>query len=238
MRETDLFQPVRQYLLHQGYDVSAEVKDCDVVATRGAELIVIELKTTANIRLLIQAVERQKVTPSVYVALPEPGRRNSHFRGVEHLLRRLGLGLMTVRFGPLGPAVIQCFEPAPLAPAIQPNKQNAVLQEIAGRSESLNVGGSNNTKIMTAYRETALFIACCLERLGPCTPGALRALGTGERTTSILSKNYYGWFERVSRGVYRVTRDGIAASHRYPALRTRALARLAGPGGQRKPPST
>lgn len=213
--------------MRHGYDVSAEVGHCDIAAVKDDELIVIELKRSANLTLLIQATERQRITDAVYVALPEPARNSRHFLGVERLLKRLGLGLITVRFGPLGPAADKRFDPAPVLGNVRGNKRNAVLREIAGRSENFNVGGSHQTAIMTAYRETALFIACCLERLGPSSTRDLRALGTGAKTTSVLARNHYGWFERVSRGVYRITPPGIAAVHRHPALRARALAKLA-----------
>lgn len=226
MRETDLYQPVQEFLVRHGYTVSGEVRDCDIAASRGDELVVVELKVSANLKLLIQATDRQALTDRVYVALPEPGRRDSHFRGVERLLRRLGLGLITVRFGPLGAAADLRFEPASNAVQKKAKRRNAVMEELAGRSQHTNIGGSSGTQIMTAYRESAIFIACCLEYLGPSSTRDLRALGTGDKTTSILASNYYGWFSRVERGIYKLTQDGAEALKEYPKIKQKALARL------------
>jgi hypothetical protein len=82
-----------------------------------------------------------------------------------------------------------------------------------------NIGGSTGKKLVTAYRESSIFIACCLERFGPLSPKKLRELGTEEKkTTSILSENHYGWFERVDRGIYSVTEEGKKALKQYEQL--------------------
>ena len=54
--ETDLYEPIRDYLVAQGYTVRGEVHDCDVTATKGEELIVVELKLRFNMELLYQAL--------------------------------------------------------------------------------------------------------------------------------------------------------------------------------------
>ena len=43
--ESDLFFPVRDYLIKNGFKVNAEVKHCDLTATKDQTLIVVELKT-------------------------------------------------------------------------------------------------------------------------------------------------------------------------------------------------
>lgn len=223
VRETELFAPVREYLLSQGYRVDAEVKDCDIVASQGDDLVIVELKSGANLKLLIQATDRQTITDAVYVAVPQPAQGSRHFRGVERLLKRLGLGLIIIRFTPFGATAEKRFDPQPGSGRRRGKRRHAVVQEIAGRTETGNIGGSNRTTIMTAYRETALFIACCLNHLGPCSTRQLRALGGGDKVTTILAKNYHGWFERVERGTYRLTCDGADEVHRHPALMRRCL---------------
>ena len=42
MRETDLSQPVKNYLVSRGYRVQAEVKDCDIAARNDDELVIVE----------------------------------------------------------------------------------------------------------------------------------------------------------------------------------------------------
>ena len=68
-RETDLYAPIKSYLEGQGYDVKGEVADCDVVAVRrGEDPVVVELKTSFSLQLIFQAVRRQALTDTVYVA--------------------------------------------------------------------------------------------------------------------------------------------------------------------------
>ena len=87
-----------------------------------------------------------------------------------------------------------------------------------GRSADYNVGGSNRTKIMTAYKENCIQIACYLEHFGSLSPKDLKEKGTGSKTSSILTKNYYGWFERVKRGVYVISEKGKEEVKEYQAL--------------------
>ncbi|MGI6668085.1 MAG: hypothetical protein ACOX4M_01085 [Acetivibrionales bacterium] len=99
IREADIYDPVREYLESLGYQVQAEVKGCDLSAIKGDELVIVELKTSFNLKLLIQAVKRQRAADSVYVAVPFPkgGKRTAAWRDMCMLLRRLELGLITVR---------------------------------------------------------------------------------------------------------------------------------------------
>jgi hypothetical protein len=49
-------------------------------------------------------------------------------------------------------------------------------------------------------------------------PKALAALGTGDKTQSILNKNYYKWFDRVQRGVYAISEQGRMEIQENPEL--------------------
>ena len=223
IRETDLYGPVRDYLVAQGYAVQAEVKDCDIAARKGDDLIIIELKRQFGVDLLIQATKRQRVTDSVYVALPGPLKmgRGSRWHGIKRLLRRLELGLIVVCF-PRGrrrkdkPRVEIAFHPLPYARQKRARARRAILQEMTDRSGEYNVGGSTRRKIVTAYRENAILVACCLEKFGPMAPRQIRALGGGPKTLSILRNNHYGWFQRVETGVYALTAKGAAELPAFP----------------------
>ncbi len=220
MKETDLYQPIHDYLIAQGYIVQAEVNHCDITAVKGDDLIVIELKRQFGIDLLVQATDRQSITDSVYVALPGPlklGRR-SQWRKKIRLLRRLELGLIVVTFKKEGARIEVVCHPQPYQRQRLKRRKRAVLEEINNRSGSFNQGGSVKKKLMTAYRENAIQIACFLERLGPLSPKRLRALGTGPKTLSILSNNHYKWFKRVERGVYDLTALGTKELGLYPEL--------------------
>ena len=220
LKETDLYPPVREYLIGQGYEVHAEVKGCDITATKGRELIIVELKTRFNATLLIQAVERQRVADAVYIALPHPRdvRRNRNWRGMCHLLKRLEIGLMLIHFLKSGPRIEIHFHPAPHDPRKLKKKRSVIIREIRDRHGSYNVGGSVAKEVVTAYREAAIHIACCLDAYGPMSPAALRRHGTGEKTQGILSGNFYGWFDRVERGMYRLHKDGKTALSSYPDI--------------------
>lgn len=220
LQEIDLYKPIQTYFLREGYEVYGEVKDCDIVAVKDEELVVIELKLTLSVDLLIQASKRQRITDKVYVAIPKPKHRLNSKRWTEkcHLIRRLELGLIVVSSpGKRGRAEI-IFEPTPFIRRKNKRKQDSIMKEINGRSADYNVGGSNRTKIMTAYKENCIQIACYLENLGPLSPKKLNQLGSGKNTSSVLTKNYYGWFERIKRGIYVITEKGKEEIKEYPEL--------------------
>ena len=91
IKESDLYQPIKDYLDSLGYDTKGEVKDCDITAIKDGELIVVELKKGFTIELLYQAIERQKIADSVYVAIPLPkrGYKNPHYKDMVTLCKRL-----------------------------------------------------------------------------------------------------------------------------------------------------
>ena len=222
-RETDLYGPIRELLTAQGFEVRAEVNHCDVTAVKGEDLVVVEMKRRFTVDLVAQAVERQSRADSVYVAVPGPvdRRKNRKWRGRIRLLRRLGIGLIVV-FHHLGaPRVEIICHPMDYRPHKYKKKRRALLQEIAFRSGDYNTGGSVRRKLVTAYRENAIFIACCLQAHGAMTPKRLREFGTGEKTQSILSQNHYGWFQRVERGVYVLNAQGALELKSYPELTAR-----------------
>ncbi|HAT29149.1 MAG TPA: hypothetical protein DCS89_19190 [Gammaproteobacteria bacterium] len=222
--ETELSAPVKAYLESHGYQVNCEVKDCDIVATRGDDLIIVELKTSVNLTLLVQATKRQSISDSVYVAVPAPTKRNRQWRGTLTVLKRLEIGLLLVEEGAMGMVVSKQFDPIPYQRKKNTRSRRALLTEVADRSGDYNVGGSTKTTLMTAYRENAILIACCLSKLGPSSPKSLRNLGTGDKTTSILSANHYGWFQRVEKGVYELTDQGNVDSRSFKQIYQQAEA--------------
>lgn len=218
-REAEMYPPLRDYLVAQGYLVRAEVRDCDITARKDGELVIVEMKRGLTIDLLAQAAMRQRAADAVYVAVPRPasGIHSKRWRRLRHLLRRLELGLLLVTPGP-PPTVQLACHPLPLDRRRRPAERRAIIREAAARSGDHNQGGSTGQPLMTAYREQALRIACCLAQSGAATPKQLRAAGTGAKTTPILYANHYGWFERVGRGVYEVSAAGRAALSEYADL--------------------
>ncbi len=223
IKETDLYQPVCNYFIERGYKVNGEVKALDVTAVKDQELVVIELKKSLNLQLLVQGVKRQRLTDLVYLAVPCP--RNLYSRAWKdkvYLTRRLEFGLMVVAFTGEDALVRVVHHPKPFSrehsKRSSKRKRNDILKEAAGRINNYNVGGSSRTKLMTVYKENCLHIACCLQRFGSLSPKKLRLLGTGKKTTSILYRNHYFWFNKVSRGLYQLSEKGREALHQYPDI--------------------
>jgi len=134
---------------------------------------------------------------------------------VKHLLRRLELGLLLVRPKARTRKVEIALDPAPFKRRRSHVNRRAVLHEINGRSGDYNAAGSTRKKLMTAYRENAIFIACCLEKHGPLSPRQLRCLGTGPKTTAILYDNVYGWFDHIDKGLYGLNKKAPKALEEF-----------------------
>lgn len=224
LREVDLYKPIQMYFIQEEYEVYGEVKDCDMAAVKGDELVVIELKLTLSVDLLIQAAKRQRLTDQVYIAIPKPKYRLNSRQWADrcHLIRRMELGLIIVSFSGKRARAEIIFHPTPFnrrkSIGQSKRKREALMKEIIGRSTNFNVGGSNRTKIMTAYKENCIQIACYLEKLGPLSPKALIQMGAGDKTSSILIQNYYGWFERIKHGIYVISEKGKQEAKEYPEL--------------------
>ena len=218
--ESDLYEPIYQYLIQQGYTVRSEVMHCDITALKDDELVVIELKRSFNASLLIQATQRQKITDSVYVAIPFPkeGIWSKKWKQIQHLLKRLELGLIIVNLNTPKPQVEILFHPLPLARQKRKSQKRAILKEIDGRMADFNKGGSVRQKLVTAYRENAIFIACCLDERGAMSPKQLRAMGTGPKTQPILYNNHYNWFDRIGEGMYDLKPSGKTEIDKYPEI--------------------
>ena len=103
-------------------------------------------------------------------------------------------------------------EPGPYRPRPDTSRRKRLLSEHARRRGDPSPGGSARQPIMTAYRQQALACAAAL-RAGPGRPRDLRAMAPD--AASILRRNVYGWFERVDRGLYRLTPAGEAALQRW-----------------------
>lgn len=224
--EADLYEPVQKHFSNIGYNVHAEVNDCDVVGIKDDTLVIVELKLSLNITLLMQAVKRQKITPNVYVAIPRPNYslRKRKWRDLVHLMRRLELGLIVVSFGKKMAHAELIHEPLAFDRKRSVRQSNKALEklilEVSSRKSNVNIGGSYQTEVMTAYKENCIQVAYYLDQIGGASAKALRDHGTGEKTHSILYKNYYKWFERVSRGVYDLTDKGRKEYKQYPDIIT------------------
>lgn len=213
--EKDMFPIIKDYLLNQEYEVKAEVLDADIVARKDDFVIVIEMKTSFSTRLIYQGLKRQAISDYVYLAIPKPTSkvlRSSSFKEKKTIVRRLELGLILVDTDQFSLDVL--LDPKNYQFRRNKKKKRRLLKEFNLRQTSMNVGGVTRTKIVTAYKELALI---CLDGLRDeaKTTKYLRELTKRKKVTSILQKNYYGWFERVSRGLYQITDLGKRALDDY-----------------------
>jgi hypothetical protein len=213
MRESDLYAPLKSYLEAQGYEVKAEIGDCDIMACRGDEQpIVVEMKLTFSLALVIQGVARQGMFDLVYLAVPVNKGWKQRYRDVIALCRRLSLGLLAV--GPKG--VEAHLDPAPYAPKLKSKPAARLLREFERRVGDPNLGGITGVKKMTAYRQDALRCAAHLAA-GPCKASVVAAATEVTRATILMRTDHYGWFERAERGIYALTPKGQAALSEYSA---------------------
>ena len=212
--ESSLYLPVKRFLEAQGFEVKGEIIGCDIVALRGDEpprVVIAELKLTLNLELLLQGVERLRAADEVWLAVSQTRRGRDQDRRALRLCRLLGFGLLTVT--PSTQRVQVVIEPGPYKPRPDNAKRRRLIREHVNRVGDPAVGGSTRQPVMTAYRQQALACAAAL-RSGPKRPRDL--VPVAQEAPKILQRDVYGWFERVERGVYRLTPAGEAALSRWP----------------------
>lgn len=222
MKETDLYKPVKDLLLENGFDIKAEVEGVDIAGEKDDKLTIVELKTSLNLKLYIQAAKGQRIADKVYVAVPRPSYKRRFHREVkdrEFLLRRLGIGLIYVAMDAAQPYAAIAFEPMEFDMSRSKNaskrRRKKVVREFNGRTSDFNTGGSVKTKLVTAYRENSLKIAYMLNKNGKMTTRELKELGCSEKTTAILYDNHYGWFVKTGRAEYELSESGGEALVKY-----------------------
>lgn len=226
--EKDLFLPIKKYFEAYGYLCDGEVNDIDLYMEKDEESVAVELKQQLDFRAIQQAALRQKITDYVYIGIFKPKNLFSKsFRDKQYLLKRLGIGLLVV--SPKTKNVEIVSEPvvSELSAFQQKNKgkRKALSTEFKKRRAKNNIGGVNKTKLISSYREDALLVLDALFELGgEATTRQIKAISGVEKTTAILYHNYYGWFENVSKGVYRVLEPGYEAIEAF----TDTIARLKG----------
>jgi hypothetical protein len=224
MPEADLYRPIKRFLEAQGYAVKGEIGACDIVAVRGEEgPVVVELKERLNLALVLQAVDRVRISDAVYVAFrigkDHSASWRSRARQVTSLLRRLGLGLLTVS---ARDNVVAVLDPAPYRPRPDVLRRERLLKEFAERVGDPEAGGSASRQRLTAYRQDALRCARALAEAGTLKLSSIRERTGVVRAGPIVRDNHYGWFTRVKTGYYDLSpkghRDLIHWSDAHPDL--------------------
>lgn len=216
IRETDLYEPIKAMLERQGYEVKSEIGAADVVGVRGSENpVIIELKTGFSLSLFHQAIERQSISDQIYIAAPRGAGKPflKSLRSNSSLCRRLGLGLITVR---LKDGLVEIrLDPAPYKPRQSAQKKARLLREFSKRIGDPNSGGATRRKLVTAYRQDALRCLKVLHDNGPTKAAIVAQLASVENARRLMSDDHYGWFDRVSTGIYAVSLGGLQAMTEY-----------------------
>jgi hypothetical protein len=212
IKETDLYAPIKALLEGQGYVVKGEVGAADVVACRDSEEpVIVELKTGFSLSLFHQAIERQAISDVVYVAVPRGSGRQFRKSLANNLTlcRRLGVGLMTVR---LKDGMVEVhIDPAPYRPRKSKRKSARLLKEFVKRIGDPNTGGATRKGLMTAYRQDALRCVRILHENGATKASEVAKIAGVDRARRLMADDHYGWFERISTGIYQLTPKGEQA---------------------------
>lgn len=203
--ETELYLPVQKYFADLGFKVDAEVKDCDVVATKEDIVVICELKRGFTIELIYQLVQRKKMTPYVYAVIPRPkNMRSRAFTKKLDILRALDCGLLVVLN--TTKRVDLVLQPRGVDTSAKKAMRKGVEKEVAVRKMSLNLGGQNRRKIVTAHRESVIAALCYIEKYGEINTRMCKT-----NIKYVLQANHYNYFERIKRGVYKMTEKGKKA---------------------------
>lgn len=210
MSEAELYPPIKAFLEAQGYEVKGEIGECDIVAVRGDETpVVVELKERLTLALILQAVDRLNISETVYVAFRVGKGQSASWRSrtkqVKSLLRRLGLGLLTVSSRG---NVVPVLDPAPYRPRPDVARRRRLLKEFSERVGDPEAGGSASRQRLTAYRQDALRCARELAETGVLKLSFIRERTGVTRAGGILRDNHYGWFDRVKTGHYDLSPKG------------------------------
>lgn len=217
--EKDLFLPIKEYFEAQGYVCDGEVKEIDLYMEKDGEGAAVELKQDIDFRAVQQAALRQKLTDTVYIGTFMPRDMRSHaYKDKLYLLKRLGIGLIAVSEKTGEVTVLNEPVVAELSAYQRRSKKKArqLKKEFHRRKVKNNIGGVHGTKLVTGYREDALLVLDALAELGgEGAPKNVAEICGIKKSRDILYANYYGWFESVQRGVYRVTQSGYDALEEF-----------------------
>lgn len=211
MKESDLYLPVKKFLEGQGYEVKAEIGDCDLLAVRGDEQpVIVELKLSLNLTLVLQAVDRLAITPKVYIGVPKPPHTaRKRMKRIIKLLRMLGLGLLVIEPTLTTGAVDVRLDPGDYQPRQTKRLKEHLLGEFVRRVGDPNLGGSDKRRgIMTAYRQRAIALGQFLATNGPTKASSIAEQLGEPKARDILYRDVYGWFQRESLGIYSITERG------------------------------
>jgi hypothetical protein len=206
MKESELYEPIKDLFIKQGFQVKAEVKDIDILASKDDCYIAVELKTAISIKLIYQAIDRQKTMDMVYVGLPKSAlpKQRKRYQEWIYLLKRLEIGLIIVDHHQAEVLIDTDVFNLEKSRRYYKKRKQTILKEYHLRKNDQNIGGTKGKRI-TSYKEMVVEIGLYLLEYGPSSPKIIKEKTKILKTASILQKNYNQYFARVSRGLYDLT---------------------------------
>ena len=166
----------------------------------------------ANMSILLQAVDRIKISDTVYIGVPKGlAVLKKRRKQIIKLMRMLGLGLIVIDpRAKIGGVDVLC-DPGEYKPRQIKKQTQRLLKEFQERVGDPNQGGTSMKRgLMTAYRQKVLAIATYLMTHGETKASIIAKSLEEPKTRAILYDNVYGWFDRLGKGVYTLSPKGFS----------------------------
>lgn len=163
MKESDLFEPLREFLYQKMgcQQVYAEVNDIDVVGKHGNVYVGIEMKTSLNFKVIEQAISRKGLVDYVFILVPEP--KNQHHRKfILDWIKGLGIGLMYYNANPRTITETNGVKIVHWGKRQRRSKYFHIADCINDEIHLVNIGGSKGGETITEYKLTIEKIKECL----------------------------------------------------------------------------
>ncbi len=163
MKETDLYDPVKNWMEERGFTVYPEVQcghgggRADVVVTSGPVVGVVEMKQSLTLDLIDQALRWRGYANYIWIAIPYKPKTYKKF--VTMVLHDYGIGVLTVsKYGTVWPDKHPKFMRRTL-----PHLKEALTEH---HLTSGLKGGHNGGKYITTYRITMNMVRHYLRKAG------------------------------------------------------------------------
>ena len=104
-------------------------------------------------------------------------------------------------------------DPKQYKPRQSKQRLQKLLAEFNNRKGDPNLGGASTMKgRITAYRQRAIAIGVFLNENGATKAATISTQLQEPKARDFVYNNYYGWFEKESRGVYKLSELGVLES--------------------------
>lgn len=220
--EYEMYPYIEEYFSNLGYEMRAEVNCVDVVGVKSDHIIAIEMKLNLSVKLIYQAIERQRYVDDVYIATVASKSILKDLDELKKLVKRLQIGLILLHERDSGIYVEIVETPRFSKLIFDVQKQNLLFKEFYGRTVNLNIGGITKNSVATANREKNVNIATILLKTdSELSIKQIRSLTKIQDCAKILQSNFYEFFKRTKKAHYVFNKDSDRARleyNRYPEL--------------------